>query len=95
MDGKKDFTLDKENFGDLPALVDDIKNGGLRFIIILDPAIAVNDNYSSYTKGLDGDVYVKWANETIKPNGQNIPNNTLMGAVIRPNIISYLAKLIE
>lgn len=81
MDGKKDFTLNSTSFGDLPALVDEIKSGGLRFIIILDPAIAVDDSYQSYLNGLEKDVYVKWANESIKPPGQNLPNNILMGAV--------------
>jgi maltase-glucoamylase len=40
MDARKDFTIDPVNFGDLPALVDEVKKDGLRFGIILDPAIA-------------------------------------------------------
>lgn len=82
MDGKKDFTLDEENFGDLPALVDEVKAQGLRFIIILDPAIAVDDNYTSYLNGLDSNAFVTWSNETDKPNGQDLPDDVLMGAVL-------------
>lgn len=40
MDGRKDFTIDPVNFADLPALVDEVKKDGLKFGIILDPAIA-------------------------------------------------------
>lgn len=81
MDGKRDFTLDTTNFGDLPSLVDEIKRDGYHFVIILDPAIAIDDNYSTYTNGLAKNVFIKWANSTIKPPGQNLPNDILMGTV--------------
>jgi len=34
-----DFTLDKQNFNGLPALVDNMRAEGMRFIFILVPAI--------------------------------------------------------
>ena len=48
MDGRKDFTIDPVNFADLPALVDEVKQGGLRFGIILDPAIAHECKYNNF-----------------------------------------------
>jgi alpha-glucosidase (family GH31 glycosyl hydrolase) len=35
MDGRRDFTIDPVNFGDLPQLVDEVKKDGLRFIAII------------------------------------------------------------
>ncbi|KZR99494.1 Lysosomal alpha-glucosidase, partial [Daphnia magna] len=59
MDGRRDFTIDPVNFGDLPALVDEVKKGGLRFVIILDPAIA--NDYETYERGVALSVYAEWA----------------------------------
>lgn len=39
MDRRLDFTYDKENFAGLPEYIRQVKSDGLRFIIILDPAI--------------------------------------------------------
>jgi alpha-glucosidase (family GH31 glycosyl hydrolase) len=78
MDGRRDFTLDPVNFGDLPQLVDQVKSDGLRFIIILDPAIAID--YSTYTNGKAGDVFIKWGNDTTIPDGQP-EDNMLIGNV--------------
>lgn len=69
MDGKRDFTIDPVNFGDLPALVDEVKQGGLRFIIILDPAIA--NDYQPFFNGVADKVFVEWANSTLRPPGQS------------------------
>ncbi|KZR98836.1 Lysosomal alpha-glucosidase, partial [Daphnia magna] len=59
MDGRRDFTIDPVNFRDLPALVDEVKKGGLRFVIILDPAIA--NDYATYERGVALSVYAEWA----------------------------------
>lgn len=45
MDKRRDFTIDPVNFADLPALVDEVKRDGLKFGIILDPAIAHECKY--------------------------------------------------
>ena len=78
MDGRRDFTVDPIHFGDLPQLIRDVKNDGLRFIVILDPAIAID--YPSYENGKALDVYIKWDNETTIPDDQ--PSDlTLLGNV--------------
>jgi len=79
MDGKRDFTIDPVNFGDLPALVDEVKVDGVRFVVILDPAIA--SDYVSYERGKAANAYVVWANSTIKPPGQPTDSDIILGNV--------------
>jgi alpha-glucosidase (family GH31 glycosyl hydrolase) len=79
MDGRRDFTIDPDNFGDLPALVDEVKQDGLRFIIILDPAIA--NDYQTYDRGVALSVYAEWVNATYKPDDQPSDSNIIIGNV--------------
>ncbi|XP_062988083.1 sucrase-isomaltase, intestinal [Elgaria multicarinata webbii] len=66
MDRQMDFTL-SPNFTNLPALVNKLKQDGMRFLIILDPAISGNEtNYPAFTRGVQEDVFIKW------PNGSDI-----------------------
>ncbi|XP_068137043.1 sucrase-isomaltase, intestinal [Hyperolius riggenbachi] len=62
MERQMDFTLGAE-FRNLTALVDRIRNEGMRFIILLDPAIAGNEteHYPAFTRGVEDDVFIKWA----------------------------------
>ncbi|NWT12138.1 MGA protein, partial [Vireo altiloquus] len=54
-----DFTL-SPSFAGLPALINKIKAEGMRFIIILDPAISANEtNYPPFTRGVENDVFMK------------------------------------
>ncbi|XP_025725600.2 LOW QUALITY PROTEIN: sucrase-isomaltase, intestinal [Callorhinus ursinus] len=63
MERQLDFTID-ENFRDLPQFVDKIRQEGMRYIIILDPAISGNEtkSYPAFERGLKKDVFVKWPN---------------------------------
>lgn len=79
MDGRRDFTIDPVNFGDLPTLVDEVKKDGLRFITIIDPAIA--DDYASYERGKANEVFVTWANSSNKPENQPTDNDIVFGNV--------------
>ncbi|XP_054254507.1 maltase-glucoamylase-like isoform X2 [Indicator indicator] len=57
-----DFTL-SPHFSSLPALIEKIHREGMRFILILDPAIAANEsNYLAFTRGLEKDIFIKWPN---------------------------------
>ncbi|XP_022249218.1 sucrase-isomaltase, intestinal-like [Limulus polyphemus] len=63
MEDNKVFTVDSERFPDLDSYVQQEQKNGLRWIIILDPALLANDsNYSPYTSGLKNDknVYITW-----------------------------------
>lgn len=87
MDGRRDFTIDRVNFGDLPALVDEIKKDGLRFITIIDPAIA--DDYASYERGKANGVFVTWANSNNKPENQPTDNDIVFGNVFFFSFFPY------
>ncbi|NXP02689.1 MGA protein, partial [Thinocorus orbignyianus] len=57
-----DFTLSPQ-FSGLPALIDKLHNEGMRFILILDPAISANEtNYLAYERAVDKNVFIKWPN---------------------------------
>ncbi|KFZ65954.1 Maltase-glucoamylase, intestinal, partial [Podiceps cristatus] len=62
MERQLDFTLNPR-FTGLPALIKKIRAEGMRFILILDPAISGNEtNYPAFTRGLEKDVFIKWPN---------------------------------
>ncbi|XP_052438648.1 sucrase-isomaltase, intestinal-like [Carassius gibelio] len=66
MERQMDFTLDQENFKGLPTLVDQMRAEGMRFIFILDPAIAGNEtkgSYPAFETGIQKDVFIKWPPE--------------------------------
>lgn len=81
MDLRKVFTIDSANFGDLPALVEEVKSEGLRFVVILDPAIPNQPGYLPFTRGDRGKVFIQWANSTLKPENQATNDNNLYGRV--------------
>ncbi|XP_063038222.1 maltase-glucoamylase-like [Melospiza melodia melodia] len=62
MERQLDFTL-SPRFRNLPQLVRDIRAQGMRFVLILDPAISANEtNYPAFERGLQRDVFIKWPN---------------------------------
>ncbi|XP_074048617.1 sucrase-isomaltase, intestinal [Macrotis lagotis] len=63
MERQLDFTLG-DRFQELPQFVDRIRQQGMKYIIILDPAISGNETkpYPAYTRGIEKDVFVKWPN---------------------------------
>ncbi|XP_044919019.1 probable maltase-glucoamylase 2 [Mustela putorius furo] len=62
MDRKLDFTL-SSSFKNLSFLIEQMKNNGMRFILILDPAISGNETkYEPFTRGEENNVFIKWPN---------------------------------
>ncbi|KAM6100899.1 LOW QUALITY PROTEIN: maltase-glucoamylase-like, partial [Pterocles gutturalis] len=60
MERQLDFTL-SPHFSGLPALVDKLHAEGMRFVLILDPAISANEtDYPAFSRGLAQDVFIKW-----------------------------------
>ncbi|TMS07815.1 Maltase-glucoamylase, intestinal [Larimichthys crocea] len=61
MDRQLNFVLDPE-FKNLPTLVDNMREEGMRFIFILDPAISGNETvyYPAFVRGEAADVFIKW-----------------------------------
>nr|KAG5702206.1 hypothetical protein BaRGS_033918 [Batillaria attramentaria] len=65
MSERRDFTIDNVSFAGLPEYFRQLRDGGMRTIIILDPALV--SNYSDYEpyqrmKAIGG--FIKWPNDT-------------------------------
>ncbi|GAV06643.1 hypothetical protein RvY_16599 [Ramazzottius varieornatus] len=91
---RQDFTIDQEKYGNLPAFVNELHAKGMRYVIILDPAIHADaavkhpelPEYKPYTEGLEQDVFIKWpANYSSNSAGVHPdsfgPNKTMLGKV--------------
>ncbi|XP_027364796.1 alpha-xylosidase 1-like [Abrus precatorius] len=65
MDGHKDFTLNPVNYPrpKLLKFLDKIHNIGMKYIVIIDPGIAVNSSYGVYQRGMANDVFIKYEGE--------------------------------
>ncbi|HEV2881530.1 MAG TPA: TIM-barrel domain-containing protein [Pyrinomonadaceae bacterium] len=51
MDGYRVFTWDKSRFPDPPRMLRDLSADGFRTVLIVDPGIKVDENYSAYVQG--------------------------------------------
>ncbi|KAL2347613.1 hypothetical protein Fmac_001613 [Flemingia macrophylla] len=80
MDGKKDFSLNPVNYPrpKLLNFLDKIHNIGMKYVVIIDPGIAVNTSYGVYQRGLANDVFIKYDGEPflaqVWPGAVNFPD---------------------
>ncbi|KAL8035194.1 hypothetical protein ABFX02_12G081400 [Erythranthe guttata] len=80
MDGHKDFTLNPKNYPHpkLSAFLDKIHSLGMKYIVIIDPGIGVNNTYGTYTRGLSNDVFIKYDGKPflaqVWPGAVNFPD---------------------
>lgn len=51
MDGYRVFTVDKVRFPDLRALTRDLEGSGVKTVLILDPGVKIDPNFSIYVEG--------------------------------------------
>jgi alpha-glucosidase (family GH31 glycosyl hydrolase) len=71
MDQNLDFTYSKDRWAGLPTYVNQLKDNGTKFIIILDPAIANGiPNYRPFDLGQQMDVWVKNADNKTPVEGK-------------------------
>ncbi|XP_018419368.1 PREDICTED: lysosomal alpha-glucosidase-like [Nanorana parkeri] len=79
MDAYRDFTYDPDHFGDLPEMVNDLHDMGMKYVAIMEPAIGNSSppgSYPPYEDGLQRGIYV--TNETGQPLvGKVWPGNTV------------------
>ncbi|XP_036037737.1 maltase-glucoamylase, intestinal [Onychomys torridus] len=63
MERQLDFTLSPK-FSGFPALINRMKDNGMRVILILDPAISGNETqpYPAFTRGVENDVFIRYPN---------------------------------
>ncbi|XP_013421015.1 sucrase-isomaltase, intestinal [Lingula anatina] len=109
MDGQMDFTVDQVNFKGLEDYIRDLQSQGMRFIIILDPALITNvSGYRPYDMGLERDIFIKWP-QNYSTHHLKVVNNennmNMLGYVwprgkvvfpdfLNPNSSAYWQKLI-
>ncbi|XP_043715278.1 alpha-xylosidase 1 [Telopea speciosissima] len=65
MDAAKDFTLDPINFPrpKLLAFLDEVHSRGMKYIVLIDPGIAVNSSYGVYQRAMADDIFIKYEGE--------------------------------
>ena len=59
MNGYRVFTWDKSRFPDPPKLISDLKAQGFQTVLIVDPGVKVDENYSVYRDGQRAGIFVK------------------------------------
>jgi alpha-glucosidase (family GH31 glycosyl hydrolase) len=85
-DERKDFTIDQIDWEELPAYFDKLHNLGMKTVLILDPALVVNDSsYWPYTTGKEKGVFIEWPDNN--PDFNDTQSNIMLGYVIK---IDYL-----
>lgn len=91
LDGKRIFTYDKVNWANLPAFVQQLHREDKKWISINDPGIACNSSpdYLTYQRGLDQNVYVKWANNSGYLIGEVWPGLTVYPDWTHPNAVGW------
>ncbi|XP_040043098.2 sucrase-isomaltase, intestinal [Gasterosteus aculeatus] len=82
MEDKKDFTYDKVNFNELPQFADYLHAKGQRYILILDPAIAIskrvgNTPYESYDRGTEKNAWITESDGKTPLVGEVWPGETV------------------
>lgn len=59
MQDYKDFTVNEENFPDFPEFVQEMKDGGVRLIPIIDAGVKMEKGYSVYEEGVEKGYFCK------------------------------------
>ncbi|GGN99268.1 glycoside hydrolase family 31 protein [Saccharibacillus kuerlensis] len=84
MDGYRVFTWDGERFPDPAAMIEKLKEQGIKIVTIIDPGVKKDKGYSIYDEGLDkgyyatdrdGVTYVNtvWPGDSVYPDFSNEP----------------------
>ncbi|CAL5338768.1 unnamed protein product [Camellia sinensis] len=80
MDSHKDFTLSSANYPrpKLLAFLEKIHSQGMKYIVLIDPGIAVNSSYGVYQRGIADDVFIKYEGKPylaqVWPGAVNFPD---------------------
>ncbi|KAK7085835.1 hypothetical protein SK128_017032, partial [Halocaridina rubra] len=90
-DRRLDFTYDNDTFGGLPEYITELKEDGIHFIIILDPAINAEldyDEYPVHERAMYEDVYIKWPQEQV-PSENFGADDVMLGYVWPDNRTAF------
>ncbi|XP_069511341.1 lysosomal alpha-glucosidase [Ambystoma mexicanum] len=97
MDSKRDFTYNQQNFSDYPKMVQEFHQKGLRYIMIVDPAISSSGppgSYKPYDDGLKRGVFI--TNSTGQPLiGKVWPGETAFPDFTNPETHSWWYDMVK
>ena len=86
MNGYRVFTWDKSRFPDPPKLISDLKAQGFQTVLIVDPGIKVDENYSVYRSGQQAGIFVK------NPDGTELHRDVWPQAAAFPDFTDPKAR---
>ncbi len=86
MNGYRVFTWDKTRFPNPSKMIADLKAEGFKTVLIIDPGIKRDENYSTYTDGLKNDIYVK------NPDGSTLIRNAWAAESAFPDFTNPKAR---
>ncbi|XP_032097324.1 lysosomal alpha-glucosidase isoform X1 [Sapajus apella] len=96
MDGRRDFTFNKDAFLDFPAMVRELHEGGRRYVMLVDPAISSSGpagNYRPYDEGLRRGVFI--TNGTGQPLiGKVWPGSTAFPDFTNPEALAWWEDMV-
>ena len=79
MDGYRVFTWDKTRFPDPKRMISDLRAEGTKTVLIIDPGIKVDENYSVYRDGKAANIFVK------NPDGSDLVRRVWPGDCVFPD----------
>ena len=86
MNGYRVFTWDKTRFPNPAKMIADLNADGFKTVLIIDPGIKRDENYSTYTDGLKNDIYVK------NPDGSTLIRNAWAAESAFPDFTNPKAR---
>ena len=92
MEAKRDWTYDKENFAELPEIVDDLHQHGQHYVNIIDSAISNTNGYVPYESGLEADIFIKYEDSDEPLVGSVWPGDTVFPDFTNPNTTIWWTK---
>ena len=93
MQDRKDWTYDKKNFPNLPAIVKNLHDHGQHYINIIDPAISNTPGYFVYVDGVDNNVFIKFFNSSEILVGSVWPGSTVFPDFTNPNTTKWWTRV--
>ena len=90
---RKDFTIDEENWKELPAYFDYLHSIGMKTVMILDPALIVNEtDYWPFETGKQENVFIKWPGDS--PDFEDT-NSTIMLGYVSASLVSLVLRFTD
>lgn len=91
-DERKDFTVDPDKWKDLPNYFEYLKEVGMKTVMILDPALIVNNtDYWPYETGKEKDIFIRWPG--VSPDFADTNSSIMLGYVSR-NLKSFIKRFL-